>query len=55
MYCYTHSHGLIAEPYIYLSAGDTDWVQIHIYKTIQLLKAAPTSEGFYQEATEHLF
>lgn len=44
----------IAEPYI--SVGDTVIdIKICIYKTIQLLKAAATSKGFHQEATEHLF
>lgn len=50
IYCYTRSHSQDSRT-LYLSAGDTV-IKIDIYKTIQLLKA---SEGFYQEATEHLF
>lgn len=50
IYCYTRSHSQDSRT-LYLSVGDTV-IKIDIYKTIQLLKA---SEGFYQEATEHLF
>lgn len=50
IYCYTRSHSQDSRT-LYLSVGDTV-IEIDIYKTIQLLKA---SEGFYQEATEHLF
>lgn len=55
IHCYTRSHGLDSRT-LHLSVGDTEIeIEIYIYKTVQLLKAATPSEGFYQEATDHLF